>query len=223
METKLRSFTACQFLSKHGLIISDKNAPYVAKCKQTHYCIDTDNGPIKKSTLQKGKNAYAYHITGDIEHFEFRQPDAQWWEAYKQPSVYEAFKLLYDKFKITIEMTFDYNVHMQLNSDVIKIGKLCSYSQNAIEDSIKYCIEEFCRYIDRYSNLQIGTQFKANSNINAYPLGTKYFAISGGYWVKVGDSKFKWCVGAIFNNVGGDWNGTIELPETLKKYMHDED
>lgn len=53
---------------------------------------------------------------------------------------------------------------------------------------------------------------KADMDPGDYPLGTKFCAISGGYWIKV-PSGFKWCNGDIFPNIGGDWDGTVSLPE----------
>ena len=50
----------------------------------------------------------------------------------------------------------------------------------------------------------------ATKPVNDYPIGTKYRALTGGYWIKT-ERGFKWCTGATFPNVGGDWDGTISL------------
>jgi hypothetical protein len=50
-----------------------------------------------------------------------------------------------------------------------------------------------------------------SNNWNDYPIGTKAFAINGGYWIKVTHG-WKWCTGATFSTPGGDFNGQIELP-----------
>ena len=54
---------------------------------------------------------------------------------------------------------------------------------------------------------------KAEKEIRDYPIGTKFQAIRGGYWVRVKNG-FKWCTGSTFPRVGGDWDGAICLPTT---------
>lgn len=53
---------------------------------------------------------------------------------------------------------------------------------------------------------------KADKDINEYPIGTRFKAITGGYWVRVKNG-FKWCCGATFPRVGGDWDGYVLLPK----------
>ena len=55
---------------------------------------------------------------------------------------------------------------------------------------------------------------KADKPLREYPIGTKAKALGGGYWERVGLG-WKWCTGAAFPNVGGDWTGQISLPESL--------
>lgn len=45
---------------------------------------------------------------------------------------------------------------------------------------------------------------------NKYPIGTKAFAINGGYWIKT-ERGWKWCTGATFQTPGGD-AFKVELP-----------
>jgi hypothetical protein len=52
---------------------------------------------------------------------------------------------------------------------------------------------------------------KADTPVREYPLGTKFKASMGGYWVRV-ERGFKWCRGSTFPNVGGDWTGEVCLP-----------
>lgn len=56
---------------------------------------------------------------------------------------------------------------------------------------------------------------KAEKEIDEYPNGTKYKAIGGGYWIKLGVGRYKWCTGAVFPRVGGDWSGYIMLPKEI--------
>ncbi len=53
---------------------------------------------------------------------------------------------------------------------------------------------------------------KANKSLKEYPLGTKAKALMGGYWIKV-ERGWKWCTGATFPTVGGDWTGEIWEPK----------
>jgi hypothetical protein len=52
---------------------------------------------------------------------------------------------------------------------------------------------------------------KADKPVREYPLGTKFKALMGGYWIRV-ERGFKWCTGSTFPNVGGDWTGEVCLP-----------
>lgn len=56
---------------------------------------------------------------------------------------------------------------------------------------------------------------KAEKEIDEYPNGTKYKAIGGGYWIKLGIGRYKWCTGAVFPRVGGDWSGYVMLPKEI--------
>jgi hypothetical protein len=52
---------------------------------------------------------------------------------------------------------------------------------------------------------------------NEYPLGTKAYAITGGYWLRV-EHGWKWWCGSTFTAPGGDAVGEcIELPEKVKE------
>jgi hypothetical protein len=53
---------------------------------------------------------------------------------------------------------------------------------------------------------------KANKDVREYPIGTKFKALMGGYWIKL-ERGFKWCNGSTFPNVGGDWTGEVCIPE----------
>ena len=52
---------------------------------------------------------------------------------------------------------------------------------------------------------------KAEKDIKEYPIGTKYRALGGGYWIrtKIG---FRWYTGSTFPSVGGDWDGYVSIP-----------
>lgn len=52
---------------------------------------------------------------------------------------------------------------------------------------------------------------RADKPVREYPLGTKFKALMGGYWIRV-KRGFKWCTGSTFQNVGGDWTGEVCLP-----------
>lgn len=56
---------------------------------------------------------------------------------------------------------------------------------------------------------------KSILNVREYPIGTKFKALGGGYWIRT-EMGFKWCTGSTFPNVGGDWNGEVSLPQTDK-------
>jgi len=47
-----------------------------------------------------------------------------------------------------------------------------------------------------------------------YPIGTKAYAIGGGYWQKVSGG-WKWCTGSTFPTPGADWS-YIEEPEAAE-------
>ena len=45
-----------------------------------------------------------------------------------------------------------------------------------------------------------------------YPIGTKFKALNGGYWIR-NSYGFKWYCGATFPTPGGDWDGSVCFPE----------
>ena len=53
---------------------------------------------------------------------------------------------------------------------------------------------------------------KADKAPREYPIGTKFKSASGGYWIKNESGYYKWCTGATFPNVGGDYIGLVCLP-----------
>lgn len=53
---------------------------------------------------------------------------------------------------------------------------------------------------------------KADKDVREYPIGTKFKALMGGYWIRT-EQGFKWCTGSTFPNVGGDWTGEVCLPQ----------
>ncbi len=55
---------------------------------------------------------------------------------------------------------------------------------------------------------------RTTRSLKDYPLGSKFRAINGGYWEKV-ENGFKWCTGATFLNLGGDWDGTVSMKLSL--------
>lgn len=57
---------------------------------------------------------------------------------------------------------------------------------------------------------------KADRPIEEYPAGTKFKAVNGGYWIKTEDGWYKWCTGAKFPRVGGDYIGLVCLPQNNK-------
>lgn len=71
-------------------------------------------------------------------------------------------------------------------------------------------------------NLNEEVYVKTTRSLKDYPLGSKFRAISGGYWEKV-ENGFKWCTGDTFPNLGGDWDGTVsmKLSDLLKEYNND--
>src|SRR4051812_14524783 len=60
-------------------------------------------------------------------------------------------------------------------------------------------------------NQQNEVWIKATQDLRAYPIGTKAKALGGGHWIK-NERGWKWCTGATFPNVGGDWTGEVCLP-----------
>lgn len=52
---------------------------------------------------------------------------------------------------------------------------------------------------------------KADKPISEYPIGTKFKSVGGGYWIKT-ERGYKWCTGATFPTVGGDYVGLVCLP-----------
>lgn len=71
-------------------------------------------------------------------------------------------------------------------------------------------------------NLNEEVYTRTTRNLKEYPLGSKFRAISGGYWEKV-ENGFKWCTGDTFPNLGGDWDGTVsmKLSDLLEEYNND--
>jgi hypothetical protein len=51
---------------------------------------------------------------------------------------------------------------------------------------------------------------KLDRNWSDFPIGTKVYAINGGFWERTARG-YKWCSGATFGTPGGDWS-YIELP-----------
>ena len=53
---------------------------------------------------------------------------------------------------------------------------------------------------------------KATEEINAYPIGTLFHSITGGYWIKE-KNDFRWCCShCVFPRPVGDWDGTVSMP-----------
>lgn len=52
---------------------------------------------------------------------------------------------------------------------------------------------------------------KQDMSWDEYSLGTKAYAVNGGYWIRIKQG-WKWCTGATFPTPGGDAI-YIELPE----------
>ena len=65
-----------------------------------------------------------------------------------------------------------------------------------------------------YDNSNAEIWVKPNKPLNELPEGTKAKALGGGHWVK-NKRGWKWCTGATFPNVGGDWDGTVLFPKIL--------
>ena len=53
------------------------------------------------------------------------------------------------------------------------------------------------------------------SKLELAPIGTKAHAFGGGHWLRV-NLGWKWCTGATFKSVGGDWTGELIYPERSK-------
>lgn len=61
---------------------------------------------------------------------------------------------------------------------------------------------------------------KATKDITSYPEGTLFHSITGGHWVKEKNG-FRWCCShCAFPRPGGDWDGTVSVPESLSKIQH---
>ena len=54
------------------------------------------------------------------------------------------------------------------------------------------------------------------NNWEEYPIGTKVYAIGGGYWEKTSRG-WKWCTGSTFPTPGADWY-SILVPFAVKQY-----
>jgi hypothetical protein len=52
-------------------------------------------------------------------------------------------------------------------------------------------------------------QYTQSKPWSEYPIGTKVFAIMGGYWEKTAGG-WKWCTGSTFPTPGGSWSYIIE-------------
>jgi hypothetical protein len=59
------------------------------------------------------------------------------------------------------------------------------------------------------------TKIKKDRDWSEYPIGTKAWAIMGGYWEKVigPPSGWKWCTGDTFPTPGADTTGYVTLPD----------
>ena len=55
-------------------------------------------------------------------------------------------------------------------------------------------------------------------NWSDYPIGTRAYAINGGYWIKVSEG-WKWFNGSVFPTPGGDFSGKIEVPLRKLEFM----
>ena len=70
-----------------------------------------------------------------------------------------------------------------------------------------------CKLYKTTSDIETEEWIKADKPIEAYPAGTKFKAVNGGYWIKTEDGWYKWCTGAKFPRVGGDYIGLVCLPK----------
>jgi len=52
-------------------------------------------------------------------------------------------------------------------------------------------------------------QYTQSKPWSAYPLGTKVYAVMGGYWERTGRG-YKWCAGNTFSTPGGDWSYIVD-------------
>ena len=73
-----------------------------------------------------------------------------------------------------------------------------------------------CRFYSQINNKMDKDYFgnvwiKSDKDVREYPIGTKFKALMGGYWIRT-ERGFKWCTGSTFPNVGGDWTGEVCLP-----------
>lgn len=55
-----------------------------------------------------------------------------------------------------------------------------------------------------------------------YPIGTKAYAIMGGYWIRVKNG-WKWYCGDTFPSPGGDANGWVDIPESDCEIIPDQE
>lgn len=53
---------------------------------------------------------------------------------------------------------------------------------------------------------------KATEEISAYPIGTLFHSINGGYWIKEKNGFRRCCSYCVFPRPGGDWDGTVSMP-----------
>lgn len=64
---------------------------------------------------------------------------------------------------------------------------------------------------------------KVTKDINEYPNGTLFHSITGGHWIKEKNG-FRWCCShCVFPRPGGDWDGTVSIPESLSKIQQNKE
>lgn len=54
-------------------------------------------------------------------------------------------------------------------------------------------------------------KIKKDRDWSEYPIGTKAWAVTGGYWIRM-TRGWKWCTGDTFPTPGGDSDGTVTIP-----------
>ncbi len=52
-------------------------------------------------------------------------------------------------------------------------------------------------------------QYTQKKPWDAYPIATRVYSITGGYWEKT-NLGYKWCTGSTFPTPGGDWDYIVE-------------
>lgn len=63
--------------------------------------------------------------------------------------------------------------------------------------------------------------FRSDRPFKDYPIGTKARSHGGGWWIKT-TFGWQWCTGSTFTSPGGDWDGSVKLPEEALIKAHDE-